>query len=570
VNYLARRNGSVNWYYRESIPNDIRELVARATGRRPTEVWKTLGTSDTRAARAKVALVRADQHREWDDLRKTAAPHRTVPSSAEMADAVVRNVHVKFVDGQRAILRATLESGTDAVSEAARRKAKLVQAELYPSNDDEANMELVARVLCRDLHWGIAPGDGLQGERWNELVQMVTKAIQLGRRTLLDTLEGRPDAHDEEAVAQHIGGSKRRPTAKPGETLLELFDRYRAERLRDGKSADTLDAERKIVGHFAAFVGPNLSASAIGRPDIREFKRALSRVPHRWTTKAELKGMSIGEAADAWEKVGGRVRAQRTVYRELSAISTLFAWLIKNAYYDDANPVQAFFDRIDKAEAKYPPYTDVQLKAVFGSPLFVGCHGDKPHVGGSHRIRDWRYWLPLCALYTGARAGEIAQLLVTEVREEDGIWVFDFNEETDGSTTKSLKTRSSRRLVPVHPALMRLGLIEYVTRTRAAGHKQLFPEIKPGKRGDMSYMPSKFWQRYLKRIEVKEPGLCLHSFRHTFTDECRRQGVAKEVLRALLGHADSSITGHYGTLDDGTLQQRTAAITAISYAGLHS
>jgi integrase len=486
-----------------------------------------------------------------------------------MADAVLRHVHMKFVDGQRAILRTTLESGTHAVSEAARRKAKLVQAELYPSNDDEANMELVARVLCRDLGWDIRPGDGSKGERWNELVQMVTKAIQLGRRTLVDTLEGRPENHDVDVVIQQIGG-KRRPAAKPGETLLELFDRYKTERLRDGKSADTLDAERKIVGHFAAFVGPNLNVSAIGRPDIREFKRALSRVPHRWTTKPELKGMSIGEAADAWEKIGGKVRAQRTVYRELSAISTLFAWLIKNAYYDDANPVQSFFDRIDKVETKYPPYTGAQLKAVFGSPLFVGCDKDKVHFAGSQLVRDWRYWLPLCALYSGARAGEIAQLLSSDIRDENGIWVFDFNEDTDGSTTKSLKTRSSRRLVPVHPVLVSFGFIQYVTRTRAAGHKQLFPEIKPGKRGDMSYMPSKFWQRYLKRIDVKEPGLCLHSFRHTFTDECRRQGVAKEVIRALLGHADSSITGHYGTLQDGTLQQRTAAVRSLRYGDLHA
>lgn len=567
MNYLARRKGSVNWYYRESTPADIRELLARRNGRAPSEVWITLGTPDLRLAKAKLPQVRAEKHREWDEIRKTAWPTAPMPFPHDLTEAVVEFVHNRFIEGHRQNLRAQLEAGLDPSSEAKRRKNKIIQAELFPTLNDHADMERVAEALCREVGWDLGPGAGTRGERWQELVGLVTRAVQHARSKVVETLEGRPVGNDSEAVTEHLGG-KRRPKAKPGETLLELFDLYEADCLRDGKSADTLASERKVIGHFASFVGRDRSVADVGRPDIREFKRVLSRVPHRWVTKAELKGMSISEAARHWEKLGGVGRSQRTVAKELSAISSMFSWLIGNAYVDEENPTTGFFPRIDKSKTKYPPYSLDQLKAVFASPLFTGCTEQKPHVAGPHQVRDWRYWLPFCALYSGARTSEIAQLLCVDVRQQEGIWVFDFNEEVEGDTVKRLKTRSSTRLVPIHPALMKLGLLKHREKMRAAGHTQLFPEIKPGPRGDMGYLPSRFWQRYLKGIGMKQKGLALHSFRHTFRDECRRQSVSTTVVRALLGHSDTSITGHYGEEQEGTLVERRKAICSLSYGGL--
>jgi integrase len=568
LSYLSRRNGSANWYYRESVPHDIRELLVRRDGSTPKEVWVSLGTPDLRIAKTKLPFVMAEQHRKWAELRKVAAPAGTIPSIAEMTETVVDFVHARFIEGHKANLRATLQAGADPSEEAGRRRSKIIQAELYPTPDDLADMEQVANALCREKQWDLGPGEGVRGERWNHLLAMVTKAVQHARGKIVDTLEGRPEQTNREAVIQHIGGGKRRPKAKPGETLLELFELYAKDCLRDGKRADTLDAERKIIGHLASFVGVDRSVSDIKRPDIRDFKRALSRVPHRWVTRKELAGLSLAEAADEWERLGGTGRAQRTIARELSAVSSLFGWLIENAYVDDENPTAGFRPRFDKKAAKYPPYTDTQLKALFGGPLFTLCDKTKPWLVGTHEVRDWRYWLPLCALYSGARAGEIAQLLCADVREEQDVWVFDFNE--DGNEGKSLKTTSSRRIVPVHPALLALGLAEHVAAMTKAGHKQLFPDIQPGPRGDWSYRPSKFWQKYLKNIGMKSRGLGLHSFRHGFVDECRRNRISKEVVQALLGHSDGSMTTHYGSIPWGTLVERKEAIEALSYDRLHA
>jgi site-specific recombinase XerD len=117
---------------------------------------------------------------------------------------------------------------------------------------------------------------------------------------------------------------------------------------------------------------------------------------------------------------------------------------------------------------------------------------------------------------------------------------------------------------------VRLGFIDYVHALSERGTASLFPQLEPGTRDDMSYYPSRFWQGYLKKAGLKERGLALHSFRHTFADECRRRGVDGHVLQALLGHADHSMTGHYGTLPPGTLEQRRVAIESLTFGGLHS
>jgi integrase len=384
-------------------------------------------------------------------------------------------------------------------------------------------------------------------------------------------MDGRPPAQDRDQVIARLGVVEA-PLAKPGETIVELFDRYEKETLRlANKKAATVATERKVIAHFAAFVGERRAVGDIREEDIREFKAALLAVPNRWTSHAGLKGASLKDAAHQWRARGGKGRSPTTIRRELSAVSTFFKWLKQNAFYSGRNPVADFFPAVDKKKNKYPPYTPEELETVFASPLFHRCRSGKLHKGGHDEVRDWRYWLPLCALFTGARAGEIAQLACGDVRQEEDVWIFDINDDPDTADEgpdKSVKTAASRRQVPVHPALLALGFVEHVAKVRAGGGKRIFPEIKPGPDGSWSYQPSKFWQRYLARLGVKRRGLGLHSFRHGFADECRRRSVPDEVIKGLMGHADGSQTAHYGTLRSGNLGQRREAINALSFFGL--
>ncbi|HEV8441417.1 MAG TPA: site-specific integrase [Methylomirabilota bacterium] len=207
------------------------------------------------------------------------------------------------------------------------------------------------------------------------------------------------------------------------------------------------------------------------------------------------------------------------------------------------------------------PYDGSDLTAIFGSEKFGSLTGVKR-------------WLPLIALYSGCRVEEGGGLRVKDVRHEDGsasgssrsacvpgVHYFDFVPTTE----RGLKTASSRRRVPVHPDLLRLGLLDYV-RT-VPQDDRLFPELKPGPHGKLTGAFSKWWARFTDDVGVSDPLKAFHSFRHTFKDAVRRAGISEEVHDALTGHSNGSVGRSYGL--GVPLKVLAEAMAKVSYPGLN-
>jgi integrase len=85
-------------------------------------------------------------------------------------------------------------------------------------------------------------------------------------------------------------------------------------------------------------------------------------------------------------------------------------------------------------------------------------------------------------MLSGARINETCQLHLEELREVDGVWVFDINDKGD----KRLKTFSSKQLIPIPSQL----LLAYVKRLRAKEETRLFPTLKKH-RGRYSHTASR-------------------------------------------------------------------------------
>ena len=165
--------------------------------------------------------------------------------------------------------------------------------------------------------------------------------------------------------------------------------------------------------------------------------------------------------------------------------------------------MQGMFLNLDRSKRTRFPFTSGQLGKIFASPLFSECMGDeREHESGKIKIRDWRYWIPLIALYSGARLDEIAQLLVADVRESHRTWIFHIT--TEGEGEKSTKTDGSRRVIPIHSELIRIGLLDYHSEMVALGYQNPFLEIEPDGRGYMSGNPSAFFNDYFAAVNLKE------------------------------------------------------------------
>ncbi|NTZ43259.1 site-specific integrase [Altererythrobacter sp. SALINAS58] len=402
--------------------------------------------------------------------------------------------------------------------------------------------------------WNLHKGS----EGYHSFVNMIGEAAVEVLTSAIAEREGRFGFEPSSPVVR-AGLKAKTELAAAGLTVLELFDRYAAQRIAEKRNrSDGVNQDRKVVEGFVSFVGLNRSVRSILPEHIREWRDTLAALPPKYATSKAYAGLSMRDAAANAKASAARSISPITVNKYLSTISPFLDWCVTNAYADRNPCVGLFFD-VKKGKNPRPPFSDEQLRRIFTSPLFTGFLRDgKEHLPGEQKTNDWRYWLPLVCLFTGARVGEIAQLRTDDIQEEGGIpFIFIRHDEEKGQQTKSGHSRPA----PIHSQLQQLGFLDFVERqrqrTRKEGNQQLFPELKPNERGQIGAMPSRFLRDYLKRIGIKtgSDGFGAHSFRHTMADMLRRADYLDDEIEVALGHNQKSVTGGYGRVRQGTISR---------------
>lgn len=214
------------------------------------------------------------------------------------------------------------------------------------------------------------------------------------------------------------------------------------------------------------------------------------------------------------------------------------------------------------AKATRIPFDLPALKLIFASTIYTS--GERPGAGGG----EASYWLPLLALYTGARVEELAQLAPSDVQEasytdahgmRQSAWVIRISDEGEG---QELKTVSSRRRIPVHSDLIALGFIKYADSMRGS---RLFPDLKPDVTGTESGNWVKWFSKHKRAIGITDGRMVYHSFRHLFKHTLRELNVTEEVNDALTGHSSASVGRRYGA----TLYPLAPLVDAIARFRIH-
>lgn len=201
-------------------------------------------------------------------------------------------------------------------------------------------------------------------------------------------------------------------------------------------------------------------------------------------------------------------------------------------------------------------FSKSDLEEIFSGYLYTGTALDR-----SNAVFPYQFWLPLLGLFTGGRLNELCQLDTEDVSktEAEGIWTISMmDDELDRPLPKSLKNHSSRRILPIHSELIRMGFLSFVEQAIAEGREKLFSD-------GLTYNPKKGWgsnathffcrfpspstpaSGYFFKCGIRERDSegktdrkNFHSFRHTFTDLAREAGgEAYLVLPDLTGHSRS-------------------------------
>jgi integrase len=329
------------------------------------------------------------------------------------------------------------------------------------------------------------------------------------------------------------GASHPASTEKPaGETVSQAAEAWFAEMTRD-KSAAPRDTT--IGGH---------------RLRVRAFVDSVGDVPLTDVTRATasdfLRGLDV---------------SNRTRNNYALTLKLVFKHAGRRGRFSAREEDNPFHDQRSKvAGSSRERFTVDELRKLFDSmPRDVAPKKHTPETALP--------WVALIALYTGARLEELAQLSTADVREAGAngatVTVIDVH---NGGENK-LKNESAARLIPVHSALVRAGLLDYV-RGLPAG--PLFPGLtrRASKGGKVGARVGELFRKKLVRLGLKRDGLCFHSFRHTVAGRLDAAEVRQSDAARVLGHAVAGMS--YGTYskEGPGLKQVAATVEKIAYEGL--
>ncbi|WP_106003225.1 DUF6538 domain-containing protein [Magnetospirillum gryphiswaldense] len=196
-------------------------------------------------------------------------------------------------------------------------------------------------------------------------------------------------------------------------------------------SADIANDFRRSWQIFGEITGISMDSpiTRVTKATVRSFKQALRELP-AGATKVLLRGKSAVEMIEVARATHMKRIADGTLNKHIAALSAVLKFSLKNDYRSD-DPTLGIALQSPKKKSRLPYGTD-DLKNIFGSTLF------------QKRPWDERQWLPVLALFTGCRLEELGQLLVSDVKRDNGVWYLAIQEADDeGNTVKSLKTESS-------------------------------------------------------------------------------------------------------------------------------
>lgn len=215
--------------------------------------------------------------------------------------------------------------------------------------------------------------------------------------------------------------------------------------------------------------------------------------------------------------------------------------------YDIAKKLRYSFDKA-KDTNSYFSFSDQELQKIVNGYVY------NDSKTACRKSDDFVFWIILLAMYSGARVNELSQLLVEDIKfdEEYQLWYINIlNEEPSKKTgiKQSVKTESSRRKVPIHSQLEKLGFIDFVKQKRTGLYAEMLfsTGLKYSNKGKWGKNVSSWFNGDSSRGNgykvtcgfERNTRKVFHSFRHSLAKKLldkKGQYVDISIIGALIGH----------------------------------
>lgn len=504
---VYRRPGSNRWQFQLQTPADLRPLFASQWACR-----LSLGTAELAEANAHAKLLHAEWEAKFAELRgqpvRRPRVHVQAPALAsvqlthELIQQAAALMHQRMLEADETTRMAVL-SGPEMETQALALEIEASLLKRAYATGDSSLVESILTTWLTALGMEVSEGDPLRPTLARELVKARLRAIQARQARHLGELVDTPSEPATGALelAQGHAAIRLPPSEKPAHllTLRDVYELWCNKRPKK-PAPKSVSVAGRVVDAFEEVCG-NPPLSQLTR------KHGLQLRDHFLST-----GMAPVTAGD-----------------RLGWVSTLLRFEMSEGQRVESNPwANIKVDGSSEAVIERQAVSLDQMRALFSDELFQAYRLPSARNAG----RDAAYWLPIMGAYTGARITELAQLLLTDLKRINGLWVLTIAASEEW---QSVKNKDSKRSIPLHPELVRLGLPEYAAALSETGHTRLFPLVPVSEVNNAGGAFSS-WFSKLKTGHGWGAETTFHSFRHTVETLLRRAEAYPLHIDKYVGH----------------------------------
>lgn len=496
---LIQRSG--RWYFNRAYPKDL---------------WPVLGKAPFRLSLHTDSLEVALRRRPDAERRYFAAVDKARRQQQEIKPKQLSEIDAIAI-AARWFQREDLERTADLAS---RRSASL-DIDGYLAALDRYEAEVRQAIAEDDRHLvlphalGLFEEEGFEANPRSPAFRSLQRAMLRGRRELALLERARLLGDYTVKPSDPIFASALTNTVGRTERTVEDLIKAHYEDKVSKRSPSTQASYEPVWRLLRDVLGPFRTLSSVGRDEGRLLFETVKALPRGLGKVRVLRGLTVPDAVEKGRELGLPTIQAKTINAVyMGLLKTIFQWAVREQWIT-ANPLAGLLVEDDVAEAdKRDPFTITQLNEIFRQAPWMP-RDENP------RGKPLHFWGPLIALFHGMRRGEIAQLDTDSITEVSGYPVILVR----AGTGKRLKTVNARRMLPIHPELIKMGFLAYVRRQRQTGETKLFTGEAPNSRGQWGDGFSDWFTRLIQKQSLEGTKLGMHSFRHNWQDAAREAGL---------------------------------------------
>ncbi len=327
-------------------------------------------------------------------------------------------------------------------------------------------------------------------------------------------------------------------------SITELLQRYIRENQEAKEWSDKNGRDLEyVLGHLASYYNDK-DISELTRENFSQFRdMVLRNLPKSSQTK-ELQDKSTLKVIECVKNKKLDTIGLITINKHLRRLHQVFEWA-SNCGYIEKNLTKDL-KLVDKKKSKKKktakiPYSKENLVKLFNdSPWY------NEELGKILKYKPQNVFIPLIAIFCGAKPVELGTLKLSAIKKQHGIWGIDFDQ--------MIKTTDSERFTPLSRTLLDIGFLKYVQYQKKQKETLLFPTIKVYKGGGVNFTND--FTQYNRKYITQEKDKSFYSIRHLVNQMFKNKKVHSYIVNDIIGHSQNAHNLDDSVYGDGQMPEK--------------